>query len=110
MKLLLDQNLSPRIVGAVAAQYPGSVHVREFDLQAAEDETIWQFAKERGYVIVSKDSDFRHRAFVRGQPPKVGWVRLGNCTTDDVLDSIVRHREHLAAFEQDEEAAFVSLS
>ena len=35
---LLDQNLAPRLVDRVAAEFPGSLHVQDLDLQAATDQ------------------------------------------------------------------------
>ena len=73
MKLLLDQNLSPRLVLSLAATYPGTSHVREVGLHAADDDMVWAYAAEHGSVIVSKDADFHQRSFVLGHPPKVVW-------------------------------------
>lgn len=81
MKLLLDENLSPRLVAAIDDLYPGSIHVRECGLESTPDDEVWQYAKENGFVIVSKDSDFSERSVLRGSPPKVIWLRIGNCTT-----------------------------
>jgi predicted nuclease of predicted toxin-antitoxin system len=58
VKLLFDHNLSPRLVPALSAEYPGSTHTREAGLERASDQEIWDFAKARGFAIVSKDSDF----------------------------------------------------
>jgi predicted nuclease of predicted toxin-antitoxin system len=85
VRLLLDQNLSPRLVAALTDLYPGATHVREVDLQAADDDVIWAYALDHGLVIVSKDADFHQRSFTLGHPPKVVWIRLGNCSTDAIL-------------------------
>ena len=58
MKLLFDQNLSPRLPRLLADLYPDSVHVRAIGLREATDSEIWEYAKQHGFVIVSKDSDF----------------------------------------------------
>lgn len=110
MKLLFDANLSHRLVQALASEFPESTHVRDCGLLSEDDATLWEFAKERGFVIVSKDEDFHQRSFVFGPPPKVVWVRLGNCTTDDVLQRLLAYRNDLIAFERDAEAAFLILS
>ena len=52
MKLLLDQNLSPRLVTILSAVYPGSTHVRAVGLRAADDDRVWTYAAEQGFVIV----------------------------------------------------------
>ncbi len=71
MKLLFDQNLSHRLVAALADTFPGSSHGRDFDLERADDATVWEFAKSNGYTIISKDNDFHQRSFLYGHPPKV---------------------------------------
>jgi len=84
MKLLFDENLSPKLAKAFQDLFPGSSHVDECGLGAASDADIWRFAEQNDYVIVSKDSDFYDRSALYGGPPKVVWLRVGNCTTDDV--------------------------
>jgi len=81
LKLLFDENLSPRLARAVADLYPDSSHVRNCGLRGASDDQIWHYARENGFAIVSKDSDFRQRSVLLGSPPKVIWLRIGNCTT-----------------------------
>ena len=81
MKLLFDENLSPRLVSLLTHEYAGSEHVRNVGLAAAADPVVWSFAAAQGFVIATKDSDFKHRALLFGHPPKVVWLRLGNCST-----------------------------
>jgi predicted nuclease of predicted toxin-antitoxin system len=81
VKLLLDENLSPRLIAAIGDLYPGSAHVEECDLVNTPDEKVWEYARENGYAIVTKDSDFSELSVLRGSPPKVVWLRIGNCTT-----------------------------
>ena len=107
MKLLFDQNLSPRLARSLAGVYPGSTHVMDAGLSEADDRTIWTFAKERGFTIVSKDGDFRQLSFLAGPPPKVVWVRLGNCTTDDIATVLRRRADDLRDFASAPEAAFL---
>ncbi|HVS09071.1 MAG TPA: DUF5615 family PIN-like protein [Planctomycetota bacterium] len=109
MKLLLDQNLSPRLVAELEEDFPGSRHVREFALERADDGASWQFAREQGFAIVSKDADFHQMSFLHGHPPKVVWLRLGNCTTDQILAALRRHLDHIATFDATEDAAFLAL-
>jgi predicted nuclease of predicted toxin-antitoxin system len=70
VKLLFDQNLSRRLVAMFSVEYPESSHVTEVGLERATDAEIWSHAGEHGFVIVSKDSDFRQLAFLYGPPPK----------------------------------------
>jgi predicted nuclease of predicted toxin-antitoxin system len=84
MKLLFDENLSHKLTGRLVDLFPDSVHVREIGLKAADDLVVWEYAKKNDLMIVSKDSDMHQRSFMFGHPPKVVWVRLGNCSTADV--------------------------
>lgn len=81
MKLLLDENLFPRLIASIVDLYPGSAHVEECGLVNASDDKIWEYAGESGFAIVTKDSDFSELSVLRGSPPKVVWLRIGNCTT-----------------------------
>ena len=62
VKLLFDENLSRRLASSLSDLYPGSTHVNLVGLQKASDAEIWRYASEHRFAIVSKDSDFRHRA------------------------------------------------
>lgn len=110
MKLLFDQNLSHRLVRLLAAEYPGSTHVRDFSLEAAPDPMVWSHAATQGFMIVSKDTDFQQRALLYGHPPKVIWIRLGNCTTIAVADLLRARIADVQAFEADPVASFLVLS
>ncbi len=81
MKLLFDENLSPRLVAELSAEFPGSVHVHGVGLGAAPDSTVWEYARDNCFVIVSKDSDFADLSVLYGAPPKIVWIRHGNCST-----------------------------
>jgi predicted nuclease of predicted toxin-antitoxin system len=109
VKLLLDQNLSASLVQAPSADYPGSAHARDLDLASGTDQAVWKRACADGYIIVSKDSDFRQMSFLFGAPPKVVRIWLGNCSTAEVL-ALLRNRESaLQSFWEDPEAAFLVL-
>ena len=109
MKLLLDHNLSPTLVRSLADVYPDSLHVRDVGLQTADDETVWDYAVRHGRVIVSKDADFHQRSFLRGYPPKVIWIRLGNCRTSDIEVLLRSYGADVSQFVHDEEGAFLAL-
>ncbi len=107
MKLLLDHNLSYKLVGRLADLFPDSEHVRNVNLPEADDRTIWDYARANGLAIVSKDEDFHQLSFLYGAPPKVVWVRLGNRTTSDIEQALRRHHTDLLQFNANEEGAFL---
>jgi predicted nuclease of predicted toxin-antitoxin system len=101
MRLLFDHNLSPRLVDRLADVYPGSSHVFRFGLDRAADLDVWQYAREHNLVVVTKDSDFNDLSILQGSPPKVIWLRLGNCTTGDVERAMRHGYEAISAFVAD---------
>ena len=107
MKLLFDANLAPKLA-QLENMFPGSVHVEMIGLGATDTE-IWSYAKAHGFAIVSKDSDFEQRALVFGAPPKVIWIRLGNCRTG-VVESLLRQRfDDIIGFEADSHESILAL-
>lgn len=110
MKLLFDENLAPGLVARLRDIYPESVHVRDLGLKSSPDPVVWKFAAERGFIIVSKDADFRQRSFLYGHPPKVIWIRLGNCSTQEIAGLSRDRHGSIQAFASDEETSFLSLA
>jgi predicted nuclease of predicted toxin-antitoxin system len=109
VKLLFDQNLSPRLVQALQKEFPDSRHVREVGLQEATDAVVWQYAAQQGFAIVTKDADFHQRSFLFGHPPKVIWVRVGNASTVKIEALLRRRAGEVGAFYSDLESAFLIL-
>ncbi|MBI4625059.1 MAG: DUF5615 family PIN-like protein [Verrucomicrobia bacterium] len=101
MKLLFDQNLSPRLPRVLEDLFPGSQHVREIGLHDAGDAAIWDYASAHDFVIVSKDSDFQARSLLLGAPPQFVWLRLGNCSVAESAELLRRHSVTLHTFAQD---------
>ncbi|WP_435627371.1 DUF5615 family PIN-like protein [Candidatus Ferrigenium straubiae] len=91
MKLLFDENLAPSLVLGLADIFPKSEHVARIGLGAASDREVWEYAKKHRYILVSKDSDFHELSLLYGSPPKVVWVRRGNCTTRQI-ELILRNK------------------
>ena len=71
MKLLFDQNLSPRLVLKLADLFPDSNHVYAVDLDRAQDHEVYEYARREGFMLVTKDADFGELNVLRGFPPKV---------------------------------------
>lgn len=110
MKLLLfDQNLSPRLVSRLADLYPNSVHVDELGFGSASDREIWAFAQQNNYMIVTKDADFSELSVLLGSPPKIIWLRRGNCSTTDIEQLLRTSYEAIRNFCDDEQAGILTL-
>ena len=79
-------------------------------MTASPDRAIWAHARDHGFVIVTRDEDFHRLSVLHGPPPKVIWVRLGNCSTDDVIRLLRVRREEIEEFVAHGEAAFLALA
>lgn len=110
MKLLLDENLSFRLARSLAADFPDTAHLSQTGLLGAADLVIWEYAREHGYVIVTKDDDFRSLSLVKGAPPKVIWLRVGNAATNTITNLLRTHRAECEAFVSSLEEALLVLT
>jgi len=101
MSFLIDHNLSPRLVHRLHERYPNTTHVASVGLERASDLTDWLYAQTHNHIIVTKDSDFNDVSVLRGFPPKIIWLHLGNCTTTDVEHALRKSYETIEAFVAD---------
>ena len=104
-RLLFDENLSPRLVKLLAEPFPGSVHVDDVGLHGRPDGDVWAYARDNGFVLVSKDNDFRQLSFLRGAPPKVVWLRIGNAPTHAAADLLRSRKADVESFVCDADTA-----
>jgi len=108
VKLLFDENLSPRLPAVLADVYPASAHVHQCGLGSADDSAIWQYAKDNAFTIVSKDSDFQDRSVLDGHPPKLIWLRAGNCDSTEIENLLRTALPIVKQFiQEDEESCLV---
>jgi predicted nuclease of predicted toxin-antitoxin system len=101
MKLLLENNLLPRLVPQLGSLYPDSAHVASLGVDTASDAEVWEAARQAGYTLISKDSDFNDLLSLKGSPPKLIWIRTGNCTTADIARLLQANHVEITAFGQD---------
>lgn len=110
MKLLLDENLSFRMLAELEPAFPGSSQVTRLGLETAGDKTLWDYAKEHGFTLVTQDSDFHELAALYGSPPKVIWLKCGNRPRWFISSLLLRHRDEIIAFDDDPDADVVEIS
>jgi predicted nuclease of predicted toxin-antitoxin system len=84
MKLLFDQNISYRITKLLSKSFPEAKHISQVDLQDSTDIGIWEYAKSNDYTIVTFDSDYYDLSIIKGGPPKIIWLRIGNMATREI--------------------------
>ena len=99
MKLLFDHNLSLKLVRRLADIFPASTQTGLLDFSTANDHTVWQHAKENGFVVVTFDKDFSELALQRGTPPKIIWLRCGNSTVAEVEQLLRANLKDIENFE-----------
>jgi predicted nuclease of predicted toxin-antitoxin system len=109
MRLLFDQNLSPKLVSRLATHFRDALHVSHVGLEASPDDNVWEYAKHNDCCLVPKDSDFNDRLASKGFPPKVIWIRVGNCTTAEIVALLEAHHTTILAFLQNEAAGLLEL-
>ena len=109
-RLLLDENLSPRLALALGETFPGSVHVRDLQLRGQSDEQIWAVAAEHSYTTISKDDDFRGMSLLRGAPPKVIWLVVGNTSTTELLRILLAHSTAIETFITEPDTSLLTIS
>lgn len=109
MKLLFDENLSARLVGLLASEFPGSTHVEQVLGRGRSDTEVWEFARANGYAITSKDNDFRQRAFLAGPPPKVVWLAVGNADTAAIARLLRSRKAELTQLDAESATALLVL-
>lgn len=110
MKLLLDENLSDRIVPRIAELYPDSAHVKTLALIQSDDVLIWEYAKANNFALLSKDSDFHQRSLLYGHPPKFIYLRIGNCPTSRVVQILRDNYATISQFGDAEQESILVLS
>ena len=93
MKLLLDENLSRRLVPFLSHDFPGSSHVVLLGLESASDKEVWQRARDDGFVVVTRDADFQELSLVWGAPPQVIRLRTPNQTRAAVLKLLLDNKD-----------------
>ena len=96
MKLLLDENLSRRLVPFLQQAYPGSSQVVLLRMESATDQAISNTATSDGYVIVTRDAGFQELSMVWGHPPQVIRLKTPNQSRAATLRVLLENRDLIA--------------
>ena len=110
MKFLFDQNLSPKLADHFVNSFEDCQHLQNVGLGKSDDREVWEYAKSNRYTIVSKDSDFNNLVSYFGFPPKVIWLRRGNCSTKTIIEILTENIEIIKSFISDSENGILTIS
>ena len=110
VRLLLDENLSERLLPGLSARFPGSVHSRALGFGGASDVALWDLAFREGLVLVTKDEDFVTLSVLRGTPPKIVWLNVGNASNAEVRALLLGHADAIERFAEHPDAGFLALA
>ena len=109
VRLLLDENLSERLVPRLDDLFPGSTHVRSLGQGGARDHSVWEMARTGASILVTRDEDFVTLSVLRGAPPKVIWLNVGNAR-NAAIESLLRARaSDIERFATHEEHSFLAI-
>ncbi len=108
MKLLFDQNISFRVAKKLPEVFPNCLHVSDCGLANTNDYSIWKFARENDLIIVTFDSDFFDLSLVKGHPPKIIWIRLGNLSSSEIIKLMTKNVLIIELFANDSSLKNVS--
>ena len=101
MKLLLDHHLSHKLVRRLTDLFPDSTQTRLLGLGTADDDMIWEHAKQHGFLVVTLDADYYDISLLRGHPPKLIWLRCGNQKTAFIEKLLRDQYARIVQFDKD---------
>jgi predicted nuclease of predicted toxin-antitoxin system len=109
MTLLFDQNISFKVAKRIRDVFPRAQHVSDIKLEGSQDIEIWEYSKINNYCIVTYDSDFIDLTTLKGFPPKIIWLRLGNTTTEKIISRLLTDFKLIFDFLESEDTAFLEI-
>jgi len=109
VRLLFDEQLSEALVDTLASVFPGALHVRLLGRGGSPDSEVWELARTHACLLVTRDADFHRMSLLRGAPPKVVWLRLGNCTTAAIARVLTSHADDIRDFDAQSDATVLEL-
>jgi predicted nuclease of predicted toxin-antitoxin system len=101
MKILLDQNISFKLVPKLKELFNDVFHVNDFNLIDSKDLEIWNYARNGNFSIISFDSDFYDFSLLYGYPLKIIWLRTFNQSTKNIEVLLAKFKEQIKEFLDD---------
>ncbi|MBP6430454.1 MAG: DUF5615 family PIN-like protein [Ferruginibacter sp.] len=108
--LLLDENISHKLIAKLNAYFTGIKHIKEFTSAGTDDIAIWEVAKKNNLTIVTFDSDYEDILSINGFPPKVIWFRFGNTSTTTIASTLIHHSSTILSFLQNKDLGILEIN
>lgn len=108
-RLLLDENLSEKLLAPIISLFPGSTHIRTLGQQGASDGAVWAIARDGGFMLVTRDEDFVGMSVLRGAPPKVVWLNVGNARNSAIAALLRTRADEIEQFLVHEDYTFLAI-
>ncbi|HNV31155.1 MAG TPA: DUF5615 family PIN-like protein [Cyclobacteriaceae bacterium] len=109
MKLLLDENISFRVLKSIISVFPQSIHVTNDSARLKRDFEIFEYARENNYTILTYDEDFYDLQLLKGYLPKIIWLRFGNSSNLKVVSKLVEHQSAIVSFIANSEVGILEI-
>lgn len=110
MKLLIDENISHKILKKINPVFENCIHCKYIKTDLRTDFEIWNYAKENDFIIVTFDEDFYEWMLLKGFPPKVIWLRCGNASTQHIADLLNNKIPEIKEFNSNNEIGLLELN
>ena len=109
MKLLLDANLSWRMILILQQHFTACYHVDHIkELNApAKDSEIWQYAKENNLIIITNDEDYVDLINLKGFPPKVVLFKTGNQSRLFISNFLIQRKNEIQVLVESKESGLL---
>ena len=98
MRLLLDENISWRLTAYLRPHCATVLHVRDIQLDNSPDTSIWRYAKQHGYDVMTKDEDFLRLVLAEGFPPRVVAVQNAQVPVAKLAEFLLARLPQIASF------------
>jgi len=108
-RLLLDENLSERLLQPLAELFPGSAHIRNLTRTCVADRLLWDLARTGAFILTTRDEDLVGLSVLRGAPPKVIWLNVGKSRNAVIAALLQSHAADIERFAEHDEYTFLAI-
>lgn len=110
MKLLLDANISWRIIKNIEPYVDECIYVDQCDLKVpAKDIEIWDYAKANQYIIITNDDDFINYSTIYGYPPKIVIMKTGNLRRIFVQELLLKYLDDIKLLHESSDTGILEI-